>query len=60
MQTITFKQANSGTVSIESQSSNGAMKEFKIESGERVIGVHGYLDQNQDLRGFGFIVIKGQ
>lgn len=60
MQTITFKQANAGTVSIESQSNNGAMKEFKIESGERVIGVHGYLDQNQDLRGFGFIVIKGQ
>lgn len=34
------------------------MKEFKLERGERIIGVHGYLDQNEDLRGFGFIVLK--
>lgn len=46
MQTVTFKQLDAGTASIESQSNNGSMKEFKLESGERVIGVHGYLDQN--------------
>ena len=46
VQTVTFKQVDAGTASIESQSNNGSMKEFKLESGERVIGVHGYLDQN--------------
>lgn len=46
MQTVTFKQENAGTASLESQSNNGTMKEFKLENGERVIGVHGYLDQN--------------
>jgi hypothetical protein len=53
-----MKQVNSGTASLESQSNNGQMKEFKIEDTERIIGVHGYLDQNSDLRGFGFIVVK--
>lgn len=46
VQTVTMKHKNSDTSSLESQSNNGTMKEFKLEKGERVIGVHGYLDQN--------------
>jgi hypothetical protein len=34
------------------------MKEFKLGESEKIVGVHGYLDQNRDLRGFGFIVAK--
>ena len=34
------------------------MKEFKLAAGEIVVGVHGYLDPNGDLRGFGFIIVK--
>lgn len=58
VQTINFKHSNQEAAKIESQSNNGQMKEFKLERGERIIGVHGYLDQNEDLRGFGFIVLK--
>ena len=43
---------------MESQSNNGDMKEFKLANNERIVGVHGYLDPNGDLRGFGFIVVK--
>ena len=32
------------------------MQEFKLAAGERIIGLHGYLDPNGDLRGFGLIV----
>ena len=43
---------------LESQSNNGTMAEFKLEKGEKIVGVHGYLDPNGDLRGFGLIVLK--
>jgi len=47
-----------GKHTLESQSNNGEMKEFKLANSERIVGVHGYLDPNGDLRGFGFLVIK--
>jgi hypothetical protein len=34
------------------------MSEFKLSPGEKICGVHGYLDPNGDLRGFGFIIVK--
>ncbi len=58
VQTVTMKQSKAGSASLESQSNNGTMKEFKLGESEKIVGVHGYLDQNRDLRGFGFIVAK--
>ena len=58
VQTLVVNQASKkGSVTLESQSNNGDMKEFKLASGERIVGIHGYLDPNGDLRGFGFIVV---
>lgn len=59
VQTVIINQAGKkGSMSIESQSNNGTIKEFKLEQNERIVGLHGYLDPNGDLRGFGFIVLK--
>lgn len=32
------------------------MVEFKLGDNERIIGVHGYMDSNDDVRGFGLII----
>lgn len=59
VQTVTVQQAGKkGSNSLESQSNNGTIQEFKLTTGERIVGVHGYLDPNGDLRGFGFVVVK--
>jgi hypothetical protein len=33
------------------------MLDFPLAAGEKIVGVHGFLDNNGDLRGFGFIVV---
>jgi hypothetical protein len=59
VQTLIVTQAGKkGQLTMESQSNNGTMAEFKLAQGEKIVGVHGHLDPNGDLRGFGFIVIK--
>ena len=57
VQTVTIEQGKKKKA-LESQSNNGSMNEFKLEKGEKIVGVHGYLDPNGDLRGFGLIVLK--
>lgn len=44
-------------LSLESQSSNGEISEFDTKNG-RIVGVYGFMDANDDVRGFGFILIK--
>ena len=41
-------------VSLVSQSTNGEVQEFE---GGKIVGVHGYLDANDDVRGIGLILI---
>lgn len=57
VQTVTV-HAGKKLISLESQSNNGTLKDFPLGAGERIVGVHGFLDPNGDLRGFGFIVVK--
>lgn len=57
VQTVVIEQGKKKK-SLESQSNNGTMVDFKVEKEEKIVGVHGYLDPNGDLRGFGLIVLK--
>lgn len=56
MQTIILKSATN-LLSLESQSSNGEISEFDTKNG-RIVGVYGFMDPNDDVRGFGFILVK--
>lgn len=56
VQTLSLSTA-AGESKIESQKQNGEMVEFAVPEGKRVIGVHGHLDNNDDVRGFGLILI---
>jgi hypothetical protein len=49
-------KATEGEKSIKSAQINGNLVDFKMKDGERIIGVHGYMDSNDDVRGFGFLV----
>lgn len=55
VQTLVMK-GEKGEKTIKSQQSNGQMVEFKLSDNERIIGVHGYMDSNDDVRGFGLII----
>jgi len=36
------------------------MTDIILKPGEKIIGIHGYCDSNNDLRGMGFIVTVPQ
>lgn len=55
VQTLVVKSEKSDKT-IKSQQSNGQMVEFKLGENERIIGIHGYMDSNDDVRGFGLII----
>lgn len=55
VQQLLFK-GESNEHSIKSQQSNGQLVEFKLGAGDRIVGVHGYMDSNDDVRGFGLII----
>jgi hypothetical protein len=60
VQAIQFYVAQNTMVgSFESQNAKGKFDDFRINSGQRIIGVYGYTDKKNDIRGIGFIVACG-
>ena len=46
--------------SLSSAKGKGELKTYKVEAGERVVGIYGYQDNRGDVRGFGFLTVKTQ
>ena len=57
VQTLSLTTADGCESKIEGQKQNGEMTEFEVPAGKRLIGIHGFLDGNDDVRGFGLILI---
>ena len=59
VQVMTFKDLNGSVCAqIACQKGKGTVKEYTVAKGERVIGIYGYMDSNEDIRGLGLLTAQ--